>query len=151
MVAVVFSTLMTLLMTFGAYAYMSRRPHGQKASWGEAIAGSVYVSFVAYLAFGIVPHQWLQYAENERNWTGGKFLYGPFDIVKPISQGGWFPFDLTYRAISDIIATNFYVVFVAIMLSLWKRWQFREKMADEKAKAQLARTSSFGRPLIKQG
>ena len=151
MVALVVSIIFTLVLSYGALAYISRRPTDRKTTWGEAIVGATYVSFVAFIAYGIVPHQWLTLAENEWAFRADRILSGKYDIIRPRSIGGWFPVDITYRTISDIMATNFYIVFVAMQLRMWKQYQTRGETADAKAKAALTRTSSFGRPLIKQG
>lgn len=151
MAALVTSIVVAVLLLAGILAYAGRRPVGTPVTWGEAMVGSVYVFFLSFLAYGIIPHQWLTLAENEWAFRADRILFGKFDIVRPISQGGWFPFDITYRAISDSIATLFYVVFVGAQIWIWAFWQNRSKRSDLKAQAELARTSSFGRPLIKQG
>lgn len=151
MAALVTSTLFGILMSVGIFVYAKRRPVGTPVTWGEAMVGSVYVFFLAFLAYGVIPHQWLTLAENEWEFRADRILFGKFDIVRPISQGGWLPFDITYRAISDTIAVVFYAVFLGAQIWMWAAWQNRGKTAESKAQAALAKTSSFGRPLIKQG
>ncbi len=151
MAALLTSTIFSLLMSFAIFAYARRRPIGTPVTWGEAMVGAVYVFFLAFLAYGVIPHQWLTLAENEWGFRADRILFGPGDIVRPISQGGWFPFDITYRALSDIVATLFYVVFLGVQIWMWAAWQNRGKTAEARTKAALSQTSSFGRPLIKQG
>ncbi len=151
MAALLTSIVFSVLMSFGVFIYARRRPVGTPVTWGEAMVGSVYVFFLAFMAYGVIPHQWLTLAENEWGFRADRILYGPGDIVRPISQGGWFPFDITYRALSDIVATLFYVVFLGVQIWMWAAWQNRGKTADSRAQAALSQTSSFGRPLIKQG
>lgn len=151
MAALVTSTVFAILMSIGIFAYATRRPVGTPVTWGEAMVGAVYVFFLAFLAYGVIPHQWLTLAENEWGFRADRILSGKGDIVKPISQGGWFPFDVTYQAISDTIAVLFYVVFLGAQIWMWAAWQNRGKKSDAKAQAAIAKTSSFGRPLIKQG
>jgi hypothetical protein len=151
MAALVTSIVIAVAMCAGALAYARRRPVGTPVTWGEAMLGAVYVYFIAFLAYGVIPHQWLTLAENEWGFRADRILYGPGGIVKPISQGGWFPFDITYRAISDTVAAVMYIVFLGGQIWLWARWQNRGKRAEAQAQAALAKTSSFGRPLIKQG
>jgi hypothetical protein len=151
MAALVTSIVVSVLMSVGIFSYGSRRSVGTPVTWGEAMVGAVYVFFLAFLAYGVVPHQWLTLAENEWGFRADRILYGVGDIVRPQSQGGWFPFDITYRALSDLVATLFYVVFLGLQIWMWARWQNRNKIKDAKTQAALAQTSSFGRPLIKQG
>jgi hypothetical protein len=151
MAALITSIVVSLAMSWGIFWYAQRRPVGTPVTWGEAMVGSTYVFFLAFLAYGVVPHQWLTLAENEWGFRADRILYGVGDIVKPISRGGWFPFDITYRALSDTVAVIFYVVFLGAQIWMWARWQNRTQISDSKAKAALEQTSSFGRPLIKQG
>ena len=146
-VAFLFSLVVSTLMTLVAIPYGKRRPKGTPFSWGEAMLGAAYVFFVWFIAFGIVPHQWLTLAENEWGWTADRLLFGPGDIVKPIAEGGWFPFTLTYRTVSDSIAAIFYIVFLGGMSALWAMWQTRGKV---KKGADVVK-STYGRPLVKQG
>lgn len=148
MVALVTSILAAVLMTWGVLWYAERRPVGTAVSWGEAMVGSIYVFFLAFLAYGIIPHQWLTLAENELSWRADRLVFGPGNIVQPKSQGGWFPFDITYRTVSDSIAGAFYVVFLGAQIWLWVNWQNRGKAADKTTDVV---TSAYGRPLVKQG
>ncbi|MGI9594803.1 MAG: hypothetical protein ACR2QK_01505, partial [Acidimicrobiales bacterium] len=140
-----------ILMSVGIFAYATRRTVGTPVTWGEAMVGAVYVFFLAFLAYGVIPHQWLTLAENEWSFRADRIVSGPGGILEPQSQGGWFPFDITYRAISDTIAVIFYGIFLIGQIVMWLQWQNRDKRAESKAQAALATTSSFGRPLIKQG
>lgn len=151
MAALVTSIVVAILMSVAIFAYGKRRPVGTPVTWGEAAAGAVWVYFVGFLAYGVIPHQWLQLAENEWSFRADRILYGPGNIVQPQSHGGWFPFDITYQALSDSVAAIIYVVFLVVHIVLWLRWQNRSERAEAKAKAALSQTSSFGRPLIKQG
>lgn len=151
MVALVTSIVASLVMTYGVLWYAKRRPVGTPVTWGEAMIGAVYVFFLSFLVYGVVPHQWLTLAENEWSWRADRIMYGVGDIVRPQSQGGWFPVDITYRTISDTVAVLFYGVFVGGQIWIWVKWQNRGKDAEAKAQAALSQTSSFGRPLIKQG
>lgn len=148
MVALVTSILFSLAMTYGVLWYAKRRPVGTPVSWGEAMVGSVYVFFLSFLAYGVIPHQWLVLAENELSWRADRIVFGPGNILQPQSQGGWFPFDITYRTVSDSIAAGFYIVFLGAQIWLWSAWQGRDKAA---AKSTAVVTSTYGRPLIKQG
>lgn len=151
MAALVTSIVVAILMSVAIFVYARRRPVGTPVSWGEAMVGAVWVYFLAFLAYGVIPHQWLTLAENEWSFRADRIVFGPGDILQPQSQGGWFPFDITYRAISDTVAVVFYVVFLVAQIVMWLKWQNRGQRAEAKAKAALSRTSSFGRPLIKQG
>src|SRR5918997_531765 len=139
MVALVVSTLVTLGCIAGALAYGRRRPVGAPVSWGEAMAAATFVFFVMFLAYGVVPHQWLAWADNELNWRADKILYGPGDLVAKL------PFTITYQVLRDLVAATIYIVFLGGQVYLWSMWQNRGKTKP----AELP-VSSYGRPLVKK-
>ncbi len=147
MVALVVSVLISILMTGGIFWYAKRRPVGATMTWGEAAFFSAYIFFLMFIVFGIVPHQWLTLAENEWSFRSDKFVYGWGDIVRPQSQGGWLPFDITRRVISDVTAALIYIVFLGGMSGMWSWWQAR---GTAKASTEVAK-STYGRPLVKRG
>ena len=99
--AFLFSLVLTLVLFGLAVLYGKRRPLGTPLSWGEAMLGTVYTFFTMFLAYGIVPHQWLTHVQNELGWRADKPLNGPWDILKAKSQGGHFPF---IGALVDLMA-----------------------------------------------
>lgn len=147
MVALVVSVLISILMAGSISWYSKRRPVGAQMSWGEAAVFSAYVFFLMFIVFGIVPHQWLTLAENEWNFRSDKFLYGWGDFLRPQSQGGWLPFDITLRVISDTIASIIYIIYLGAMTAMWGSWQTQGKA---KPNTEVAK-STYGRPLVKRG
>jgi hypothetical protein len=139
MVALVFSLVATLLCAVIPIAYARRRPVGTPVSWGEAMVAAVFVFFALFLAYGILPHQWLVYADNELQWRRDKILFGPGDIVDSA-----LPFTMTYEAIRDFIAVGIYLVALGAQIAVWSIWQNRGK-----TKPKALPTSAFGRPLAK--
>ncbi len=145
MTALIVSTVISLLMA-GAFAlWSSRRDPENHMTWGEASMMSVYVFFVFFLVFGIVPHQWLTLAENEWSFRADR-IWDAWGLITAKSQGGWFPFEITYRVLSDSVAALIYIAFLTGMIVMWVQWQERAK-----AKAPELPTSTYGRPLIKRG
>ena len=148
MVAFTLSVLITLALTGGIVWYAKRRPADQPHTWGEAMIGATVVFFLMFWAYGVVPHQWLTWAENELNWRTDKFFYGPGGILKPQTDGGWNPITLNYQVIEHIIAVVIYGIVIAGNVWLWAVWQNRgSSQQEEKAPAR----SAFGRPLVKEG
>lgn len=147
-VAFVFSFLVTLVMTLAVIPYGKRRPVGKRLSWGEAMGAAVYAFFVMFLAYGIVPHQWLTHADNELAWRRDRILYGPFDILKPETLGGPFPFTISYEAVRDVIAVVIYAFFLGLQIYMWAWWQKRGKAQEP---APVTTVSTYGRPLVKKG
>ena len=147
MVALIVSILLTVAMTAAIPWYGNRRPVGTPFTWGEAMIGSAYVFLLMYFAYGVVPHQWLTLAENEWSWRADRIVYGVGDFMRPKAEGGWLPLTITYRTLSDSIASLFYVVFIGGHVAMWRIWQTRNQ---KKAGTDVV-TSTYGRPLVKQG
>ena len=145
MTALIVSIVASLLMAGGISWYFARRDPNDALTWGESGVLSVYVMFLLFLVFGIVPHQWLTLAENEWSFRADR-IWDAWGLITAQSQGGWFPFEITYRVLSDSIAALIYIVFLIAMTVMWLQWQDRGKVK----KAELP-TSTYGRPLVKRG
>src|SRR5437588_2981297 len=52
----------------------SRRPVGTPLTWGEAMLGGVAVFGLMLLAYGVVPNEWLRWADNQLLWRSDKIL-----------------------------------------------------------------------------
>lgn len=146
--ALIFSLLLSTALALVAIPVAKRRPVGTPLTWGEAMVASVYAFGVMFVAFGVVPHQWVDHADKDLGWNRAKLLFGPFDIVKPQAYGGWFPMTLQYEALRDIVVVLIHVYYFALMIFLWVFWQNRGKRAATASTAVV--TSTYGRPLVKK-
>ena len=146
--ALIFSLLLSTALALVAIPVAKRRPVGTPLTWGEAMVASVYAFGVMFVAFGVVPHQWVDHADKDLGWNRAKLLFGPFDIVKPQAFGGWFPMTLQYEALRDIVVVLIHVYYFALMIFLWVFWQNRGKRAATASTAVV--TSTYGRPLVKK-
>ena len=129
----------------GVMVYGRRRPVGAPLTWGEAIAAATFAFGLMFWAYGVVPHQWLQWANNELRWTPSKKLFGPHDIIKD-----QLPFTVDYEKLRDVVVVVIYGFFLTAHVAMWALWQDRNKRADKRAQRELA-PSTYGRPLVKQG
>lgn len=139
------SLIAATVLSLAVIPYGKRRPADQKASWGEAMFGSMYVFGLLFLAFGIVPHQWIDHADKDLGWNRTKIIFGPAGILRPQSEGGWNPITLQYEIIRDSVVVLLHVYFFALMLFLFIWWQKRGEVKS----TELA-TSTYGRPLVKR-
>jgi len=144
--AFLFSFFLSTAMGVVVIPFAKRRPKGTPTSWGEAMIASVYAFAAMFIAFGVAPHQFIDYADKELGWNKTYIIYGPFDVLKPKALGGPFPFTMSYEAIRDIAVILIHVWYFGLMIFLWSKWQ---KRGDEKPSTELA-TSTFGRPLVKK-
>lgn len=147
MVAFGASVLVALLLMGVAVAYSRRRPVGAPLTWGEAMVAAVFTYFLMFWVYGVVPHQWLIWAENQMQWTKAKLVFGPGGILKPYKYGGHSPITLTYRVVSDSIAAIIYGIAIGLQVGIWMMWQNRGK---KKAGTQVE-VSKYGRPLVREG
>ncbi len=142
-VAFVVTTIVSFAMCVGICEYARRRPADASLSWGEAMLGATYVFFLMFWVYGIWPHQFLTWADNEMNWRPDRFLAGP--TIAPGDQGlfEWIlPFSVTYEVIRDIITVTIYVIALGLQIWLWSIWQNRGEMIKTDVEK-----SSYGRPL----
>ena len=141
--AFLLSLFATVALTLAVIPYARRRPVGTPVSWGEAMVASVYAFLVMFLAYGVVPHQWLTHADSELGWRTDKIVYGPWDLVDKL-----LPFTITFEAVRDVIASLIYIVFLALQIWVWVYWQKRG--TPRRAQPELE-ASTFGRPLVRRG
>jgi len=140
MMALVVALMLTFLMAGGVFAYGAKRPPGRPITWGEGLLGGTYIYALLFLMYGVVPHQWLTYADTTLKMRKDAVLAGPGS--KGAAQ--WLPFSITKQTVRDIVVTVIYIVFLGAMIAGWSLWQNRGK-----AKPLEIETSSYGRPLVK--
>jgi hypothetical protein len=132
-----------IIVAIAMAAVVSRdpRPPDRVTTWAEAMVGAVVVFALMTLAYGVIPHEWLTFANAYLNMSNDRFVSWPLErLVK-----------LPYSALRDIVATLIYVVAIAGNLLLWAKWQTRltpaPAAAESEAAATVVRTSRFGRPV----
>jgi hypothetical protein len=171
MTAFISSSLILFALCGLVLWYAPRRPVGTSVSWGEAMLAAVFIFGVMFLAYGIVPHQFLNWADAELQWRPDAFGIpaGPLSYVLPNDVNNhWFssatntfwPKGVTFfgrgrvmlskETIRDIVAATLYVVLLGGQIYLFKVWQARGKKAEAQAKAAIDATSTYGRPLVKR-
>ena len=106
----------------------------------------MYVFVVLFLAYGVVPHQWLTHADDELDWRSDKILTGPRSAAQGLLRVPARSRSPT-RSIRDIIVVVIYAVFLGLQIFMWSWWQKRGK----KKPAPELPTSTYGRPLVKKG
>ena len=107
MVAFVASVLISIGLFGVGIWYMHRRPVDPKGTWGESMVGAVYVFGTLFWIFGVVPHQFILWADSDLGWRVDRFLVGPGEILSNL------PFVIPYSALRDIMVVNIHVVYVA--------------------------------------
>lgn len=134
------SLLASLAMVGSILWFAKRRPKDAPLSWGQAMAAAMYVTFILFFFFGVVPDRWLNYAEGELGMRSDALLAGP-------GSTGWFeflPVVISKQAIADIVTILIYGLGFNVSVVLWAVWQKRGT-----APAEEVERSSYGRPLVK--
>lgn len=133
------SLILMFAMAAVVVVYSKRRPPNAPLTWGEAMAASVYVTFGLFWAFGVVPHQWLTYAQGDLNMRSDAILAGPGST----GLAEWSPIVISKQTVADSLTIGLYGLAFTMTLVLWSVWQKRGKKTDE------VETSTYGRPLVK--
>jgi hypothetical protein len=152
-VAFIVTLLVTVAMVAPIFPYAKRRPVGTPVTWGEAMLAATYIFFVIFWIYGVVPHQFLTWADSELSWRPDITWFGPGgEVTLPVTgwslQTPWVPVMVSARAIRDIVAVVIYVAFLGGQMWIWAWWQNRGERANA-AKA-IEPTSAYGRPLMRR-
>jgi len=145
MVAFVGSLLVAIVLTGAVVRYGQRRAPGAPLSWGEAMAAATFIFFLMFWVYGVVPHQWLAWADNELGWRSDAYLAGP-----SATSFKTLPFNVSKQVIRDLVAVVIYGVFLGGHVSLWAKWQARGRTAEARQKAIAEKTTAYGRPLARK-
>lgn len=137
MVAFITTLVIGLLGCLAVVLYGQRRPVGTSLSWGQAMAAAVFAFFLFTWWYGVIPHQWIEWADAELAWRSDTFLIQATD--------NW-PLDINMVAVRDFIAILIYGLGLTLHVGLWVYWQNRGKERPAKVP-----TSQYGRPLVRKG
>lgn len=136
----IWSTVLLVVIVAGIVVMMKRPKPAEPATWAATMAGAVIVFGAMMIAYGTIPHEWLNFANGQLKWDAAHYL---------IRNDQWpLHIDITKAVITDIVAVGIYVVFLSLNIALFSMWQKR-KPAEAKATAESkpAGTSAFGRPV----
>ena len=150
MAAFIASLLVLIVGTGICLLFAKKRPRGTPLSWGEAFIAGTFVFAMMFVAYGNVPHQWLDFADNELLWRPDRIVMGiTSEGVKfgdeAKQMGGSGRVLVSYQAIRDIVASLLYIIFLVAHVWIWSVWQKRGT-----PKSDVEPTSRFGRPLIRK-
>jgi hypothetical protein len=163
--AFLFSIVVTVVLVGLIVQMARRRPAGTPLTWGEAFIGGAFIFFVLLMVYGVVPNQWMRWADNELKWRSdklgipmgplGSFLHNSFgigsskNVIAPngIKFLGGGKIVISAKVLEDIVATAIYGVALVGQIVMWLWWQGRAKRAA--AQPALERRSAYGRPLVR--
>lgn len=156
----------SLLMAYGIVWMGKRRPVGASMTWGEAMAAGLYSFALLLMIYGVVPDRWLRYADGELRWRTDKigipmgpmggFLHDVLgigsskNVIAPhgIKFFGAGRIILSANVLENVIVVVIYGVAIGGHIMMIRWWQNRGKTPK---KAELEKTSAYGRPLVRTG
>ena len=138
-----FISLILCAVCFGIFKVLVRRPKSElPPTWAQSMLGATAVFGLFLLIYGVVPHEWLTWADSKLGLREDKILLD----TKPIKFSG--------RALRDMVATFLYIFFLGVNTWMWIAWQKRgtakPKPAAAAATPEPAGTSAFSRPVTKK-
>ena len=138
-----FISLILCAVCFGIFMVIVRRPKSElPPTWAQSMLGAVAVFGLFLLIYGVVPHEWLTWADSGLNLREDRILIDTWAI------------DFSGRALRDIVATFIYIFFLGVNTWMWIAWQKRgtakPKPAAAAATPEPAGTSAFSRPVTKK-
>lgn len=145
-VAFITSLLIGLLGVGAVMIVGKRRKVGTPLSWGEAMAAATYAFFMFFWWYGVIPNQWLAWADNELNMRKDKFVAQSGQALFGQEWLSWWPLDIPQEAVRDIIVLGVYGLGIGIHVFMWAWWQDRAK-----ERPAIVPASRYGRPLVRKG
>lgn len=128
-------SLIVLVIAFAIVGYLFRRPKSERpATWAQCMFGAVATFAMFFLCYGVVPHEFITFANGYLHWSNDKFLF----TTRPIK--------VPYSTVRDLVMVGIYGVFVVIQLALWILWQKRPTAAELEARRAAGGRRRFGLP-----
>ena len=136
MVALVVALVVTVVMSGIIVAYARVRPVDRPTTWGEAMIGAAFIFMLFVMLFGILPDQFIDYADNDLRWTNEKFVFTEASIM---------PFRMDYQKVRDIVVVIEHLIALGGIPVVAIMWQKRGERVIASAP-----TSDYGRPLVRE-
>jgi hypothetical protein len=138
-----FISLLLCVLSFAVFMWLVRRPKSElPTTWAQAMLSATAVFALFLLIYGVVPHEWLTWADSGLNLREDRILIDTWAI------------DFSGRAARDIVATFIYIFGLGVNTWMWIAWQKRGTAKPKPAKAaatpEPAGTSAFSRPVTKK-
>ena len=141
-----FSVILVIMMVPVILALRKPKPE-KPTTWAMAMAGAVYVFALFLLAYAIIPHEFITFADKYLQWGKDKYVIKSTTAIPGISAFNW-PVSIDMQAVRDVAVVVIYNIFFVANIILFVKWQHRKpasETADEKPK--VVGRSRFGRPL----
>ena len=137
-----FIALVVTGLGLAAFFVLLKRPKpARPPTWAQSMAGAMGVYTLFLLGYGVVPHEWLTWADSSLGLREDKILLKTY----PIAISG--------RTVRDSVAVMIYIVFLGLQVTAWIMWQKRGQAKPKPAAATTpapAGISAFSRPVTRK-
>ena len=142
----VVSVLLLIVFMIPFFVVADRRKVGQDLTWGEAMVAATYVFFLLFWLYGVLPHEFLNWADAELAWRPDMNVIGPQGTWDWWGTGGlWtaIPLTINKQIFRDILAVVIYGVGLGGFIWAFGFWNKRGVVAKD-----VEKVSAYGRPLV---
>jgi hypothetical protein len=138
-----FISLLLCVLSGVIFMWLVRRPKSElPPTWAQSMLGATAVFALFLLVYGVVPHEWLTWADSDLKLREDRILFDTGAV------------EFSGRALRDIVASMIYIIFLGLNTVMWIMWQKRgtakPKAAPAAATPEPAGTSAFSRPVTKK-
>ncbi|MBW3666786.1 MAG: hypothetical protein KY394_04235 [Actinobacteria bacterium] len=128
----------TLALVGSLFLWVLNRP----LTWARATVAAFITWIALVFYFGIVPSEWLNYAQTDLDWSSQRVALS----IPPFLMLGN-EVDISWAVVKDLISANYHVVMlgVAAVLAI----QIQKMREGRPAEAKPEKVSPYGRPLIR--
>ena len=117
----------------------------QKMTWARATVAGMIAWVTLVFFFGMVPSEWLNYAQTDLDWSGQRVAL----TIPPILVLGN-TVEVSYSVIKDSISMGYHLVMLGVAAVLALQLQ-KIKEGRPASAAPAEKKSPYGRPLVKGG
>lgn len=117
----------------------------QKMTWARATVAGMIAWLALVFFFGIVPSEWLNYAQTDLDWSGQRVAV----TIPPILVLGN-TVEISWAVVKDSISMGYHLVMLGVAAVLALQLQ-KIKEGRPASAAPAEKKSPYGRPLVKGG
>jgi hypothetical protein len=147
-----FAILLGIILLAG-FGYVAKNvpKRDVESTWAGSMAFSILVFAAMLVGYGVIPHEWLTFADSIMRWDDDHFVWHHGDL------GGLLFIDFTKRSLRDVVVVIIYGFILTSNVMIMSQWQRRPKADAPPAEtvaveptARPAGISRFGRPLSRR-
>lgn len=115
----------------------------QKMTWARATVAGMIAWLALVFFFGMVPSEWLNYAQTDLDWSSQKVA-----VVIPAILVLGNTVEISWAVVKDSISMGYHLVMLGVAVVLGLQIQ-KIKEGRPASAAPVEKTSPYGRPLVK--